>query len=185
MALTAAVVGVSAIAGAQDGSTDERKATVEMAKTTGSELDDSTVMLEDDEAWAAFDQCLSDALGPIDEDGIKDTELTDDEWEALEVQFETAEAACEEFLPGGVKAEIAAFQPYDDCIDTQLGGKTIDGDTELTDDEWEALEAQWITAEDACFDRLPEEAKAEVEAFKAYDDCLTDAGLGDDMGTAI
>jgi hypothetical protein len=125
MALTAAVVGISAVAGAQDSSTDRRKATVEMAKTTSTELDDTTVMLEDDEAWAAFDQCLSDALGPIDEDGIKDTELTDDEWEALEVQFETAEASCEEFLPDDVKSEIAAFQPFDDCIDAQLGDKTI------------------------------------------------------------
>ena len=130
MALTAAVVGVSAIAGAQDSSADDRTATVEMAKTTGSELDDTTVMFEeDDAAWAAFDQCLSDALGPIDEDGFEDIELTDD--------------------------------------------------------EWEALEAQWIAAEDACFDLLPEDAKAEAEAFQAYDDCLTDAGLGDDMGAAI
>jgi len=130
MALTAAVVGVSAIAGAQDSSADDRKATVEVAKTTGSELDDTTVMFEeDDAAWAAFDQCLSDALGPIDEDGFEDTELTDD--------------------------------------------------------EWEALEAQWIAAEDACFDLLPEDAKAEAEAFQAYDDCLADAGLGDDMGAAI
>ena len=130
MALTAAVVGVSAIAGAQDSSADDRKATVEVAKTTGSELDDTTAMFEeDDAAWAAFDQCLSDALGPIDEDGIKDAELTDD--------------------------------------------------------EWEALEAQWIAAEDACFDLLPEDAKAEAEAFQAYDDCLADAGLGDDMGAAI
>ena len=93
MALTAAVVGISAVAGAQDSSTDRRKATVEMAKTTSTELDDTTVKLEDHEAWAAFDQCLSDALGPIDEYGIKDTELTDDEREALEVQFETAEAS--------------------------------------------------------------------------------------------
>jgi len=186
MALTAAVVGVSAIAGAQDSSADDRKATVEVAKTTGSELDDTTAMFEeDDAAWAAFDQCLSDALGPIDEDGFEDTELTDDEWEALEAQFEAAEAACEEFLPDDVKAEIAAFQPFDDCIDSQLGEKTIEDETELTDDEWEALEAQWIAAEDACFDLLPEDAKAEAEAFQAYDDCLADAGLGDDMGAAI
>ncbi len=183
MALTAAVVGISAVAGAQDSSTDDRKATVEMAKTTSTKLDDTTVILEDDEAWAAFDQCLSDALGPIDEDGIKDTELTEDEWEALEVQFETAEASCEEFLPDDVKAEIAAFQPFDDCIDAQLGEKIIEDDTELTEDEWEALEAQWIAAGDACFDLLPKEAKA--EAFKAYDDCLADAGPGDDMGAAI
>ncbi len=192
MALTAAVVGVSAIAGAQDSSTDDRKATVEVAKTTGSELDDTTVMFEeDDAAWAAFDQCLSDALGPIDEDGFEDTELTDDieltddEWEALESQFEAAEEACEEFLPDDVKAEIAAFQPFDDCIDAQLGEKTIEDETELTDDEWETLESQFEAAEDACFDLLPEDTKAEAEAFQAYDDCLTDAGLGDDMGAAI
>jgi len=130
MALTAAVVGVSAIAGAQDSSADDRKATVEVAKTTGSELNDTTVMFEeDDAAWAAFDQCLSDALGPIDKDGFEDIELTDD--------------------------------------------------------EWEALEAQWIAVEDACFDLLSEDAKAVAEAFQAYDDCLTDAGLGDDMGAAI
>jgi len=185
MALTAAVVGISAVAGAQDSSTDRRKATVEMAKTTSTELDDTTVMLEDDEAWAAFDQCLSDALGPIDEQGIKDTELTDDEREALEVQFETAEASCEEFLPDDVKSEIAAFQPFDDCIDAQLGDKTVEDEIELTDDEWEALEVQWVAAGDACFDLLPKEAKAEAEAFKAYDDCLADAGLGDDMGATI
>lgn len=183
MALTAAVVGISAVAGAQDSSTDRRKATVEMAKTTSTELDDTTVMLEDDEAWAAFDRCLSDALGPIDEDGIKDTELTDEDWEALEVQFETAEASCEEFLPDDVKSEIAAFQPFDDCIDAQLGDKTIKDETELTDDEWEALEVQWVAAGDACFELLPKEAKA--EAFKAYDDCLADAGLGDDMGAVV
>ncbi len=211
IALTASVVGVSAIASAQDDPEVDEAEAAEVEEMSDEDLDgveisffddgdldegdlDGEIMIDefDDPAWAAFDECITnaigdDAFGEVDED----TELTDEQWEALEAQFEQAEQACEDLLPEDVKNEIAAWQPYEECIDGQLGEQDFDEDSELTDaaeiseEQWEALEAQWIAADEACFDLLPESAKAEAEAFKAYDQCLTDAGFGDDMGSAI
>ena len=206
IALTASVVGVSAIASAQDDPEVDEAEAAEVEEMSDEDLDgveiidldegdlDGEIMIDDfdDPAWAAFDECITNAIGDdafseVDED----TELTDEQWEALEAQFEQAEQACEDLLPEDVKNEIAAWQPYEECIDGQLGEQDFDEDTELTDaaeiseEQWEALEAQWIAADEACFDLLPESAKAEAEAFKAYDQCLTDAGFGDDMGSAI
>ena len=122
-ALTASVLGIGAIAGAQD----------------EPEIDDvaaGDVMDADDEAWAAYDQCLSDALGSVDEDSldedsIDESTLSDEEWEALEQQFEDAERTCDDLLPEDAEAEIdgdddgdfaddeadeEAFAAFDQCL---------------------------------------------------------------------
>lgn len=137
VALTASVVAVGAVAGAQDEpavddeaagafEADEMEDGAEIVELDEMELDDD-MMIEglefDDEAWAAFDECLTGQLGDLDEDGFEEQELTDEQWEALEQQFEDAEKACEDLLPEDVKAEIAAFEAFDQClVDAGLPG---------------------------------------------------------------
>jgi hypothetical protein len=197
IALTTSLVGVSAIASAQDDPEVDEGEAAEVAEMSDEDLDgveiidvddadlDGEIEL-DDPAWAAFDECITNALGDDTfGEAAEDTELTDEQWEALEAQFEQAEQACEDLLPEDVKNEIAAWKPYEECIDGQLGELDIDEDTELSDADFEALEAQWAAADEACFDLLPESAKADAEAFEAYDQCLTDAGFNDDMGAVV
>ena len=200
VALTASVVGVSAIASAQDDPEVDEPDTVEVEEMSDEDLDgaeiielddaglDGEIMFDDvdDPAWAAFDECITNALGPIDEDA--ETDLTDEQWEALESQFDEAETACEDLLPEDVKAEIAAWQPFEECIDAQIGEIDMgefDEAMELSDEELTALDDAWAAADEACFDLMPEDAKADAEAFTAYEQCLTDAGFGDDSGTVV
>ena len=194
VALTASVLGVGAIASAQDEPEVDDTAEVESLATDDDA--DAAIAIDDfdDPAWAAFDECITSALGEIGLDDTSDDgtdiDLTDEEWEALEAQFEAAEQACEDVLPDEVKAEIAAWQPYEECLDTQLGDmeESLFGDAddaELTDEQWQALDDAWTAADQACFDLLPETAKADAEAFMAYDQCLSDAGLGDEMGAVV
>ena len=137
VALTASVVAVGAVAGAQDEPAVDDEAAemedgteiVELDETDLDEMDlDDDMMIEglefDDEAWAAFDECLTGQLGDLDEDGLEEQELTDEQWEALEQQFEDAEKACEDLLPEEAKAEIAAFEAFDQCLaDAGLPGE--------------------------------------------------------------
>ena len=190
VALTASVLGVSAIAGAQDEPTTDADPAVaadldEMDLDDGDfddgDFDDAVYFDDfDDEEWAAFDECIDGALGPIEEPA-DDTDLTEAEWEALEAQFEAAEAECNDLLPEDVKAEIAAWEPFDECLDTQLESVDLDieDEAELTDEQWAALDAQFEAAEEACVDLLPEDVKAEWAAFEAFDECLADAGFGE------
>lgn len=174
IALTASVLGVSAIAGAQDEPTtaDEPAAGLE----AGFALEDGDF---DDEEWAAFDDCIDGAVDGIEEPA-DDVELSEADWEALEAQFEAAEAECSDLLPEDVKAEIAAWEPFDECLDTELGSVDFDDEADLTDEQWAALDAQFEAAEEACVDLLPEDVKAEWAAFEAFDECLADAGFGED-----
>lgn len=177
VALTASVLGVSAIAGAQDDPTTEPAADTDHGDDAEPGFDDADF---DSADWAAFDECLDGILGAIDEPADA-TDLSDADWEALEAQFEAAEAECDGLLPDEVKAEIAAWEPFDQCIDDQLGDVPFDEDADLGDEEWAALDAQFEAAEAACKSLLPAEALAEIEAFEAFDQCLADAGFGEGM----
>lgn len=123
--MTASVVGVSTIAGAQDDPAID--------DGTAAEVDET-----DDRAWAAFDEC-----------------------------FDTA-----------VEDPAFGAKVFDEATESEA-------EAELTEAQWKALETQWQAAEDACFDLLPEDAKAAAEAFKAFDTCLADAGLIDDTDAAV
>ena len=173
VALTASVVGVSAIAGAQDDTgvdQDETVEAVELEELSDEDLDGAEVIELDE---GDLDEMELDDMGDFDE---------------------------------------AAWQPYEECIDTQLGdlesslfgdledgeaiaaeeledGEALEADdideSSISDEDFEAFEAAWIAADEACFDLLPEDAKADAEAFQAFDQCLTDAGFSDDMGTVV
>lgn len=104
-----------------------------------------------------------------------------------------------------VELDEAAWQPYEECIDAQLGdiedpfgdllesegvegeGDLIEGELiDLTDAEWEAFDAAWTAADDACRDLLPAEVQAEMAEWDAYDECVGDLGaLEDGLGEAI
>lgn len=165
VALTASVVGVSAIAGAQDDpdvDQPESVEAVELEEMSEEDLDGAEIIELDE---GDLDEMEFDDMGDFDE---------------------------------------AAWQPYEECIDTQLGDleSTLFGDIEegdegeaveaeeldessISDEDFEAFEQAWMAADEACFDLLPEDAKAEAEAFKAFDQCLTDAGFSEDMGAVV
>ncbi len=178
--LAGTVAAIGSVAGAQDEPT---------VSDTPAPVDDDPV---DDEQWAAFDQCMSDQLGDIWTEPV-DLETADlpDPSEADFAAFDAAEQACESALPAEVQAEIAAWAPYEECIDAQIAANPAlalddakfdtDFGADKTDAEWEALDAAWTAADDACADLLPEEAKAEMAAFEAFDQCLADAGITDDF----
>ncbi|MEO0492946.1 MAG: hypothetical protein AAF081_05990 [Actinomycetota bacterium] len=138
MALTASVFAVGAVAGAQDepavdgdepAEIDEMDLEVDETEFDDTEFDDTEFddTEFDDEAWAAFDECITGQLGDFDEDELE-RELTDADWEALEQQFEEAEKACEGELPEEVKAELAKFEAYDQCLtDAGLPGEEAIG----------------------------------------------------------
>lgn len=177
-ALAGTVVGVGAVAGAQDSpSTSSEQAAVSTAQA---EADDFTFDDFADTDWEAFDECISDQLGTFEEtfDDFDLPELDDATIEA----WDAADRACEEFLPEDIKAEIAAWEPYEQCIDDQLGDLPdpwVDGE-EPTDTAWQAYDEAFEAADEACSELLPEETRAEMEAFEAFDQCLTDAGVFDD-----
>ncbi len=215
-ALAGSVIGVGAIAGAQDSPSSDPTTDAEPTAPEIHEDDIDWEALEED--WEAFDECMADQLGDLwvepeflegDFDGIPFDELDLDEldlegfegdfdelFEEFEGDFEdfpeiddadieaweAADTACQEFLPEDVKAEIAAWAPFEECIDTQIGDLPDPwlGSEEPTDAEWEAHEEAWMAAEEACADLMPEEARAEMEAWDAFDQCLADAGVFDE-----
>lgn len=96
----------------------------------------------------------------------------------------TAEADSAVVIGGDHELE-AELEPYVACVDGVLADSGIDieaaGDeVDLTEAEWEAIDAA-ITG---CEDHLPEELAAEWaeldEAFAEYDACLVDNGLVDE-----
>lgn len=205
-ALAASILGVSVLVGAQnDPSLDDKPALLD-DEPVGDEFDDGEFedgmdddepsgdtdddmfadersdeeMLEDEAEWAAFDDCIDSALGLSGHDS--DSDLTDEQWDALEAQFDDAEQQCLDVLPEDVKAEWAAFAPYEECIDEQLAGVEFPDkdESELTDEEVAGLDATWEAADAACFDLLPEDVKADEAAFAAYDTCLADAGFDEE-----
>ena len=139
----------------------------------GFELDDSFEL--DDAAWKAFDDCITTELGDLarqfEELEMADPEtLTDEDFDAIfteenEQKFEAAEKACEVHLPQEIQDEIAAWAPFDECIDEQfatieadLDGTLDDetGEDSLTDEQYEAIDQAFQAAEEACASLLPE-----------------------------
>ncbi len=121
--VTSAVLVGGVIAGTQFAAADEPE-----LEETDDELDESLDGPLDDEAFAAFDQCLSEQLGvgldvedPTEEDLDAFDAITDEAWEA-------AETACEPLLPDEVRAEIEQFAAFDACVDGQLGDLMVEGD---------------------------------------------------------
>ena len=94
--------------------------------------------------------------------------------------IEAAEATCGELLPEDIRAEMAAWEAFGTCIDNELG---ITPGTEFST-EPEFDEAAWSAAEEACLDTLPDDIRAEMEAFAAFDECLGDSGVSE-IGPAV
>lgn len=222
-ALAGTIVGVGAIAGAQDDPTD----TIEPAAAEPIEADggdEGVAIALSDGDFAAFDECMAEQLGDLwmtpeileleeldlDADDVmffaegdegemvfdgdvengEFAEPTPEEiaaWEAEEAQFVAAEEACNDLLPEEVKAEIAAWQPYEECIDGQIGSiedpwLSIE---EPTAADFDAHDAALQAADEACRDLLPADVQQEMAAWDAFDQCLSDAGLFDEDGFAM
>jgi hypothetical protein len=191
-ALAGTIVGVGAIASAQDEPIPESS-----AEPVADDGDGATSMLFDAD-FEAFEACMAEQLGDLWlEPEVMFGELDDlelDEVELLpfeevpfdefdEQAFVDAEQACNDLLPEEVKAEIEAWRPYEECIDGRLGDLPDpweEGDTEPDEAAWESFDAAWEAADAACRDLLPAEAQAEMAAWDAFDECLTDAGVFDD-----
>lgn len=189
LALTASVMGISAIVGAQDDSPPaaESAANTAVAIRDGLLSDDADtpdkaddVWIDaDDEQWAAYDACLDSALGAVDFPN-DESKMSEAAWEELEDQFELAEAECESTLPEDVKAEMAAWEPFDSCLDDQLSEVELDKMMELTDEQMADIDAKFSAAEEVCAAVLPAGAAAEYAAFVNFEQCLSDAGLSDE-----
>ncbi|MEM9519105.1 MAG: hypothetical protein AAGA37_07300 [Actinomycetota bacterium] len=188
VALTASVVGISAIAGAQDEPEVDTDNTMELGDD---EMGDEIALeSEDDAVWAAFDQCIDEAFSALEISEDPDGEAL--ESELSEEQFGAAEKACEDLLPEEIKAELAAWQPFEDCVDGQIESLGLDEEDakegeaiDVEDAELAGMEEQWEAIEAACKDLLPEDVKAQADAFTAYEDCLADAGVSEELATAV
>ena len=185
-ALIGTVVGVAAIAGAQDGGDSSAPdTTVPVVTTPFGEVDGIAF----DEDFAAFDACMAEELGDLwfqpeflefEEDGEIPFDVPFDE--EVEQRFADAEAACQNLLPDEVRADIEAWRPYDECIDSQVGelGEPWGEGDDPSDADWEAYDAAWQAADEACRELLPDDVQAEMAAWDAFDECLNDAGAFDD-----
>ncbi len=132
------------------------------------DLDDLDGM--DLDGFETFGKLDLDGLEPFDDETL-------DAWEA-------AEEACAHLLPDEISAEMEAWAGYDDCFDNQLGidDSTNDADFDaITDDAWKA-------ADDACREELPDEIRGELAAFAAFEECLVDNGVAEEIdgfGTVV
>lgn len=178
-ALAGTIVGVGAIAGAQDEPIPE--STVDTADDDADDADATSILFDAD--FEAFEACMAEQLGDlwVEPEIMFDEFDEDDEGdEGDEQAFIDAEEACNDLLPDEVKAEIEAWRPYEECIDGQLGDLPDpweEGDDEADEAAWEAFDAAWETADAACRDLLPDDAQAEMAAWDAFDECLKDAGV--------
>lgn len=189
-ALAGTIVGVGTIAGAQD--EPEPDSTVipaaESDEADGDDESHESSLLFDAE-FEAFEQCMTEQLGDLWGEPDIDVEGEIPFDEADEDKFVAAEEACNELLPEEIKAEMEAWRPYEECIDTQIGeidDPWVDGE-EPSEADWEAHDAAWQAADDACRNLLPEDVQAEMAAWDAFDDCLREAGVFDDefSGSAV
>ena len=71
-----------------------------------------------------------------------------------------------------------AWVAFDECIETALADIDWDSVDENDDTDWAAIDARYEQAEADCKDLLPDDVKAEWEAWEPFDQCLTDAGFG-------
>jgi hypothetical protein len=177
-ALAGTIVGVGAIASADDTTGDDAPSTTVPVDTTPPFTTDEGLPFDEfafDEDFAAFDACMADQFD--------DAELAEPE------QFDDANAACESLLPDDVLADIEAWRPYEECIADQLGD--IDEpwmDLEIpSDSDFEAYETAWQAADEVCRELLPDDVAAEMAAWDAFDQCLSDAGGFDEefVGTVV
>lgn len=201
-ALTAAVIGVSAVAGASsddDPSLAERTALVAAvgdpaeASPAGGDASGTSMLSPFDDEFRAHSDCMTEQLGDrwlmpmapeieLDPDGVEPFEFDED----AERRYREADETCFPLLPLEVRESIEAMQPYEDCLDDALAGVEdpfLDGD-ELTDADWEAYDEAFRAAEEGCRDELPEDVRAEFEAIDAFHDCLEENGAFDDAGFA-
>jgi len=181
-ALAGTIVGVGAIANAQDD--PEPSTTTESAAADDTDEDTSDFF---DPDFVAFEECMAEQLGDLwlepefefegdFEEGIfEDGEPFNPEDEQ---KFIDADAVCSEFLPDDVKAEIEAWRPYEECVDTQIGD--LDNEISNLEADWEAHDAAWEAADEACRDLLPADVQAEMAVWDEFDQCLNDAGVGHD-----
>lgn len=119
VALTASVVGVSAIAGAQDDPATDPAAAADLdILLDADDLDDADDIEDlDDGDWQPFDECIEGEIGDLDVDvDVDESALTEEEWEALDDQFEAAEEACRDLLPADALVELEAFEAFDQCL---------------------------------------------------------------------
>ena len=180
-ALAGTIVGVGAIANAQDDT--EPTAAVESAAADDTDegedrdLDADTSDLFDPD-FVAFEECMAEQLGDL----WIEPEFMADELPKDEQKFIDADAVCSEFLPEDVKAEIEAWRPYEECVDNQVGDldDTWVNGSEPSDADWEAYDAAREAADQACRDLLPADVQAEMAVWDEFDQCLNDAGVGDD-----
>jgi hypothetical protein len=190
LAITASVLGVSAFAaGAEDTDANAKETAVAVETATAASVATQVIRIDDipgeafhgrvvvagpggefeDAGWEAFEACMDDAFGDLDhaQENV--------DFSALDGLFDGAEATCEAELPEELQADLAAWQPFDECMDTAIGD--IDFES-VTDDE---IEAAFEAAEDQCEDKLPEGALLDFEAGEAFEACLAENGLVNHM----
>ncbi len=125
-----------------------------------------------------FDELDLEDLEGIDFDELGFEEVDD----ATMEQWDAADEACQQHLPADVLADMELWAPYEECIDNSIGDLPdpwMNGE-EPSDAEWAAYDEAWEAADAACVDLLPEEARAEMAAWDAFDECLADAGVLDE-----
>lgn len=178
-ALAGTLVGVGAIASAQD---DPAETTTTAPASAESDATDTEFF---DADFEAYDACMAEQLGDlwIEPEIVFDDVFEDIPWDpADEQQFVDAEEACSDLLPDEIKAQIEAWRPYEECVDAQIGDLPdpwANGE-EPSEADWEAHDAAWDAADDACSNLLPEGVQAEMAAWEAFDECLGDAGVFDE-----
>ena len=186
MALAGTIIGLGAVADAAD---NGDPLTTLAAETEGAAAGDAEALMAvfdpdfDEEAWQAHEQCMADQLGDLRVE--PDVFFSGDEppfSENNEAVWEAADEACFDLLPQEIKDDIAAWQPYDDCIDGQVTELDVHPwvDEEQSEAEWDAVETAWQAADEACRGHLPDHVQAQMAAFDAFDQCLTDAGVFDE-----
>jgi hypothetical protein len=80
-------------------------------------------------------------------------------------------------LPDDVLADIEAWRPYEECVDEQVGdlGEPVINAEHPAEADWEAYDAAWQAADEACRELLPDDVQAEMAAWDAFDECINDA----------
>jgi hypothetical protein len=184
-ALIGTIVGVAAIASAEDmtvtGDDTAPETTIPVVTVpAGAHGDEITY----DDDYAAYDACMAEELGDLwmepqfemfDEGGDVPFGMPFDD--ATEQRYIDAEAACENQLPDDVRADIEAWRPYEECVDDQVGdlGEPVVNAEDPADADWEAYDAAWQAADEACRGLLPDDVQAEMAAWDAFNECINDA----------
>lgn len=133
LATAGSVVGIGALAGAQDApepTPEKADATAGGFRVAGIVVDGAEIGGSGDEDWAAFEECMADQLGdlwlePVEIEAFEEFPGDIDEFppfdEATGQSFKDADAACNDLLPEDIRAEMAAFEEFDVCLAEQLG----------------------------------------------------------------